>query len=136
MILLGYSLVSTISIILIVSLIVLLASIAYRRLLNKLSASMPQREEYCVLYDLEKNPVVGEMDIYFTSEQSTEVKVVLFNRDFSHHTLIEELTTSSGSHIVRFDSARVPDGEYYFGLITPNQKTMKKCTIANNLINE
>jgi hypothetical protein len=37
-----------------------------------------------------------------------------------------------GGHIVRFESTSIPDGEYFFGLVTSNQRTVKRFKIQNN----
>lgn len=133
MILIGYSLLTTLTTILIVSLIILLVALAYRKLLRRLTQGEPVKEHYCVLFDLEQHPVKGEMEIYFTCEQSQQVEICLFNIDFSLNRVIETVDAVPGGRIVRFDSRLVDDGNYFFGLRTDHQKTIKKCQIRNNV---
>ena len=133
MILVGYSTLTTLTTILIVSLIILILALAYRRLLNRLTEGEPVKEEYCVLYDLEQHPVRGDMEIYFTCAQPQQVEICLYNTDFSLNKILEAVNADPGGHIVRFDSTQIDDGNYFFGLRTENQKTLKKCQIRNNL---
>jgi hypothetical protein len=37
-----------------------------------------------------------------------------------------------GGHIIRFDSQSLPNGEYFFGLVTSKQRTVKRFKIQNN----
>jgi hypothetical protein len=57
----------------------------------------------------------------------------LYNTDFSLNKILEAVNADPGGHIVRFDSTQIDDGNYFFGLRTENQKTLKKCQIRNNL---
>lgn len=130
--LIGYSIPQILLIILTVSLILLVAFILYKKLLTRLGKGVPVQKDYCVLYGLEQNPVKGEMEIYFTSENPKTVKIDLLNEDMSVHTTIVEKDYSDGGHIVRFDTLQIPDGNYFYCLQTDNQKTMKKVLVKNS----
>ena len=39
---------------------------------------------------------------------------------------------SQGGHIVRFDTNQLEDGEYFFGIETTEQKTIKRFNIKNS----
>jgi hypothetical protein len=39
---------------------------------------------------------------------------------------------TKGGHIVRFDTNSIPDGEYFFGIQTTEQKTIKRFRIQNS----
>lgn len=117
--------------ILFVSLAVLVLVIAYRKLLAYLGRGKMPSEKYCVLYSIESNPVRGEMELYFTSEEPKEVTLELLNADFTLNREIVAKDYPAGSHIVRFDSAQVANGTYFYQLRTENQKTMKKVEIRN-----
>lgn len=56
-----------------VSLVGLILVIAYKRLLRALGKDIPPKENYCVLYGLEENPVSGEVEFYFTSEKKKAI---------------------------------------------------------------
>lgn len=117
---------------LLVSITLLLIYIAYKKLLVKLGKGQPAENDYCVLYTLEKNPVDGEMEIYFTTKTPRKVTIELLNEDLSTNRVLAEGEFSEGGHIVRYDSLQIPDGEYFYCLRTDNQKTSKKITIKNS----
>ena len=92
---------------------------------------MPNMEEYCVLHPMEKDPVDGEIEIYFTMEKENHVKLLLLDEDLNDFKDIAEQTYEVGGNIVRFDTASVSNGIYYYCLLTKNQKTFKKMRIEN-----
>ena len=88
-------------------------------------------ESYCELYTVEDNPISGEMSFYFTSNEikkcemsiydlSMDIKIDLFNKE-----------CLLGGNIIRFDSTKLPNGEYFYQLKTANQKIEKKIAIFN-----
>lgn len=117
--------------ILCVSLALLVLIIAYRKLLAYLGKGRVPTEKYCVLYRIEKNPVQGMVEFYFTSEEERFVHFELLNEDY---TVFKELSAEDrkvGGHIIHFDSTSIPNGVYYYQLRTENQKTMKKMVVEN-----
>jgi hypothetical protein len=49
-------------------------------------------------------------------------------------TLVEEIRSQEcfvGGNIVRYDSSKLTNGQYYYCLKTDNQKTMKKMSVLN-----
>ncbi|MCE3296232.1 MAG: hypothetical protein K0R65_1946 [Crocinitomicaceae bacterium] len=131
MILVGYSVTKIAVGVLCVTLAVLILVIAYRKLLAYLGRGKMPSEKYCVLYSIEANPAKGELELYFTSEETKEVTLELLNDDFSPNREIVTKEYKAGSHIVRFDSTQVANGTYFYQLRTGNQKTMKKLVISN-----
>lgn len=118
--------------ILIVLSIATIAILFYRRLLMRLNRDNMNTADYCVLYSLENERVKGEVELYFTTEQKRVAKLVLLNNDMDQVLLIREGEFTSGGNIVRFDTTAVPDGNYFYALITDNQKTMKKMHVQNS----
>jgi hypothetical protein len=84
-----------------------------------------------VLYSLESSSVKGEIEIYFTTEQAREAKIILLDTDMNELEVIQEGKFTSGGNIVRFDTRKVSNGNYFYALVTDNQKTMKKMQIQN-----
>lgn len=115
-----------------VSLAILLLVIGYRKLLAYLGKNNgPVKEDFCVLYSLEENPIKGEISFYFTAHEAKEVSIQILNEEYE---LVEEVSKTEcteGGNIIRFDSAKLANGNYYYGLITNNQKTIKKMRISN-----
>jgi len=114
-----------------VSLAVLVFIIAYRKLLKYLGRGTPNKEEYCVLHELEIHPAKGEVEFYFTSDSKRKVTLELLNDDLSFFYTIQEKDIIEGGTIVRFDTKKIPNGTYFYQLRTDNQKTMKRFTIEN-----
>lgn len=117
--------------VLLVSLIILVLIIAYRKLLAYLGKGQLSPENYCVLYSLEENPASGELEFYFTSPEKKMVHLELLDAQMGLITTISEKECNLGGNIIRFDSSNFADGLYYYCLRTDNQKTMKKMTLKN-----
>jgi hypothetical protein len=64
------------------------------------------------------------------SPDATEVRFAIWQ----NNALIQELanaTFEKGGHILRFDSLQLPNGVYYYGIVTADQETKKRMTISN-----
>lgn len=131
MILLGYDWSAILLGTLYASLGLLIAVIAYRKLIHYLDKGRPQPKNFCVLYNLQEEPASGELTFYFTTEAPVEYSLLILDQDMKSIVEIKTDTAKSGGNIVRFDSASLANGEYYYCLQTENQKTMKKMRIAN-----
>ena len=90
-----------------------------------------QHQDYCVLSIIEKNPASGEIVFYFTSNEIKTVRIVILDSQMNDFLEVSNDECSKGGNIVRFDSTRIPNGEYFYGLITDNQKNVKKMTVIN-----
>lgn len=132
MVLMGYSISKVLIGILFVSLILLVLYILYKKVIAHLGKGSPVLNDYCVLYNLEKSPVVGEMEIYFTTKFPKTVTIEILNADMSLYTTVVEKEYMEGGHIIRFDSTKLPNGNYFYGLRTENQKTVKKIVVQND----
>jgi hypothetical protein len=131
MILMGFSISKVVIGVLFVSLLLLLAYILYKKVLAFVGKGVPVNTDYCVLYSLEQDPVAGEMEIYFTTKEPKKVAVEILNEDMNLCELVVEKDFKEGGHIIRFDSTKLPNGTYFYGLRTENQKTVKKISIKN-----
>lgn len=117
--------------ILTVSLAVIVLIIAYKKLLAYMSKGEIPNEKYCVLTSLENDPVSGEIEFYFTTDEEKLVHLELLNPDLSLNREISTKTHKIGGHIIRFDSTSTPNGSYFYQLRTDNQQTKKKMNIFN-----
>jgi hypothetical protein len=109
-----------------ISLIILLAIIFYRKLLQYLSRNRIRTEEYINLYDLELQGVSGQIEFYFTLPSSKFVQFEILDSNWQK---IQELVSKEfepGGHIIRFDSRTVSPGTYYYGIRTKGQVLHKK----------
>jgi hypothetical protein len=131
MVLITYSFGKVVVGILAVSLALLVLTIAYKKFLAYLGKGAPVKEDYCVLYPLEIQPSSGEVKIYFESKKDKQIRIELLKNDLSFHSLISAKEFTSGGNIVTFDTKTVENGNYFYALISENQKTMKKIRIQN-----
>lgn len=117
--------------VLIFSLSLLIFAIAYKKLLAYLGKGSLPKEKYCVLYSLEVESASGEVKFYFTSEVKREVKFQIFDQKYNFIKEIYNQECKADGNIIPFDTTTLENGIYYYAIVTENQKTMKKMTIAN-----
>jgi hypothetical protein len=114
-----------------ISLLIVLAIILYRLLLRKLSKGKVDLDSFCTLYSLEKNPVSGEVEFYFVSPDMIKIEFSIW-QDKEKVLELRNDYFKKGGHIIRFDSRTLSDGEYFFGLATSKQRTIKRFSIQNS----
>ena len=116
------------------SLGILVLVILYRLLLRKLSAGRIDKRDFCELYDVETNPIKGEVKFYFTSEMVREVKFIIYDQKMDPLKIVKDFECNEGGNIIHFNSSELADGNYFYGLETENQKIMKKMRINNAVV--
>lgn len=114
-----------------VSLGILVLVIAYRKLLQYLGRGAVNKQDFCVLYALEEDPVVGEVEFYFTCEIAKDYTLLILDSEMNELQVVKEGSATPGGTIVRFDTVQLSNGMYYYCLKTANQKTMKKMVVSN-----
>ncbi|MBL1279399.1 MAG: hypothetical protein COA33_003970 [Fluviicola sp.] len=115
-----------------VTLIILLAFIGYRWLLRRLSKGNVNTADYCTLYNIEENPASGEIPFYFTSNEEKEFTLSVLDAEMNDFMEVATGKCSIGGNIIRFDSSKIPNGDYFYSLKTKNQKAVKKMQILNS----
>jgi hypothetical protein len=113
-----------------VSLLILLGVIAYRSLLKKFQRGQVVHKEFCELYNLDQEPAQGELAFYFVCPEACEVRFAIWQLN-QIVCEVAQGTYEKGGHILRFDSSKLANGVYYYGIMTPDQETKKRMTIAN-----
>lgn len=116
---------------LVITLFIVIGIILYRLLLRRLSKGKVDMDSFCTLYSLEKNPVSGEVEFYFVSPDMIKVEFSIWKENDKVIELKNDYF-KKGGHIVRFDSTTLANGEYFFGLVTSKQRTIKRFRIQNN----
>lgn len=132
MILVGFSTGDVIIGMLWVSIIGLGLYIGYRWLLRRLSKGAVKHEEYCKLESIDVNPASGEIHFYFTSKEVKTFTFSILDAQMNDLELIKSGECSVGGNIIRFDSSKLQNGDYFYCLKTDNQKTVKKMTVLNS----
>lgn len=131
MLLVGYSFYDVLIGVLYASLVLLVLILAYRKLLRHLGRNAVKHEDYCQLYSLEISPAKGELAFYFTSTMVRPFRLLILDQDMKE---IEEIVSQDckvGGNIIRFDSSKLSNGDYFYCLKTDNQKISKKMTVLN-----
>ncbi|MDG1148130.1 MAG: hypothetical protein P8N52_07480 [Crocinitomicaceae bacterium] len=131
MLLVGVSLYDILIGILYTSIILLVIVIAYRRLLNYFGREAIRHEDYCQLESLEISPATGELPFYFTSPVERSYRLLILDGDMNEFMEVVAQDCKVGGNIVRFDSSKLPNGDYFYCLKTDNQKVSKKMTVLN-----
>lgn len=113
-----------------VSFLILLAVIAYRRLLKRFQKGQIVHNDYCELYNLDQDPASGELAFYFVCPELKQVQFCIWkDRQLLHELANQEF--SQGGHIIRFDSNTLENGVYYYGIVTSDQETIKRMQVLN-----
>lgn len=115
---------------LIITLFILLGMIAYRFLLKYLSKGKVDQKAYCELYSLDEEPAHGELNFYFVCPSKLHVDFVIWEAD-KVALVLKSQSFEEGGHLIKFDSTTLPNGSYFFGIETVNQKTQKRFSISN-----
>lgn len=131
MILVGFTFVDVLVKLLYVSLVLLVLIILYRLVLRRFSRGAIDSEDYCELYTVEMNPAHGEIPFYFTSQMERQVKFSLLDEKMELIEVLKDFECSKGGNIIRFDSSKLANGNYFYQLETDNQKVIKKLVIVN-----
>ncbi|MFM8597175.1 MAG: hypothetical protein ACKOBN_08830 [Flavobacteriales bacterium] len=113
-----------------VSFLILLAVIAYKRLLKRFQKGQIVHKDYCELYNLDQDPASGELAFYFVCPEAQNVQFGIWqNRQLLHELANQHF--EKGGHILRFDSTALENGVYYYGIITSDQETTKRMQVQN-----
>jgi hypothetical protein len=111
---------------------ILVLYIAYKELLRRLGKGAVVKEDYAVLYGLEKPRITGEVEFYFTMNQSRHMTFSLLDAAMQEIHVLADKEYASGGHIVRYDTTNLPDGIYFYCLRSSNQKTMKRMVVQHD----
>lgn len=111
---------------------ILVLYLAYKELLRHLGKGIPPKEDYAVLYGLERAKVTGEVEFYFTIDQPKKVLFSLLNSDLEEIRVLADQEYKVGGHIVRYDTSHLPEGIYFYCLRSENQKTMKRMFVQHD----
>lgn len=106
--------------------------IAYKSVIKRLSKGTLKKEDYALLFDLENKIQSGEVEFYFTTEQTKQVVFSILNEKMETVKVVQDKEFPSGGHIVRFDVKELDNGIYFYCLETDNQKTMKKMFVQHD----
>lgn len=117
---------------LIVTLVIILCVILYKKLLKKWGKDQPNADEFIILYSLESPISKGEVEFLFEQKEKKHVHFCIENKVNEQLALLLDDESKKGMHILRYDTTQLPDGNYYYVLKTNNQSTSKLMRIRNS----
>ncbi len=117
--------------VLLISITVLVLVIAFRKLRSRWAIGHPNSEKFAVLYSLEKQPITGEVEIYYELEQAKDIEIWLLDSEMNDKMRIDSRLAKKGGTKINFDSKVVENGRYFYELRSENQKTSKAIYIDN-----
>ena len=108
--------------------------IAYRQFMRAFSRGKVKKVtvKYAELYDLNPPYAKGEVQFGFEVPGKMEVTLQIIDKKDNIMDVLMKGTYEKGVYPVLFDTSKLPDGEYYYQLITEVQKNTKKFFIVNN----
>ena len=110
----------------------LILYLLYKNFIQRMNRGAINHAAYAKLYELSNTQVTGELEFYFTIEDSKEVKFSILNQDLSEKMVVKNELFKSGGHIVRFKTSELENGIYFYCLETNNQKTMKRMKVQHD----
>jgi hypothetical protein len=131
MLLVGFSWYDVLIGVLYVSIVLIVLILGYRKLLRYLQREAINPEDYCQLYSLELSPASGELPFYFTSTKEKAYQLLILDHEMNEFMEVVSQDCKIGGNIIRFDSSKLPNGDYFYCLKTGNQKISKKMTVLN-----
>jgi hypothetical protein len=117
--------------VLLLSITVLILVIAFRKLRIRWGLGEPQKANFAVLYSMEKQPITGEIELYYEIEEPKNVEIWLVDDNMNDKLKIDSRSAKVGGNKVSFDSKVVENGRYFYELRSDNQKTSKAIYIEN-----
>jgi hypothetical protein len=108
--------------------------IAYKELLRHFGKGGIVKEDYAVLYGLEKPRITGEVEFYFTVNQDKHILFSVLDSRLEEVEVLTDREYPTGGHIVRYDTSVLQDGIYFYCLRSENQKTMKRMLIQHDKV--
>jgi len=104
----------------------------YKSFIQRLNKGAINHADYVKLYELESTLVSGVLEFYFITEDPKDIKFSILNQDLSEKVTLKNELFKTGGHIVRFDTAQLENGIYFYCLETNNQKTMKRMKVQHD----
>lgn len=107
--------------------------ISYKMLMRRFSRGKVKKVtvKYATLYDLHPPYAKGEVQFGFELPEEMEITFHIVNRKDEIQAELKKGKLEKGIYPVLFNTNNLPDGEYYYQLISEVQKNSKKFFIVN-----
>lgn len=117
--------------VLLISITILLLVILFRRIRQRWSRGEPQTAHFALLYSIEKQPISGEIEIYYELQIPKEIEIWLLDAQMGDKVKIDSRLAKVGGNKIRFNTQTVDNGRYFYELRSDNQRTSKAIYIEN-----
>lgn len=106
--------------------------LAYKGLIQRFRKNYVDHAKYAVLFDLDRPFVTGELEFYFTLDEPKNVSFQILDANMQTLEILKDADFQDGGHIIRYNTTTLANGNYFYCLITDNQKTMKRMTVKHD----
>lgn len=112
-------------------LFLVLLLIANNRYKANQRAKHAKRNPEIKLFPYEYPTAKGEITFFFEADEALEYTFFIQSRDYSEKHVLAEGKCKKGGQKIHFDTTKVKNGHYYYGLETSFQKTEKRVEVRN-----
>lgn len=113
------------------SLVIIILILLYNYYLKRIKKTQVDKDAFVDLYPIEKNPAVGEVQFYFVVGSKQHVTLKLYSQLGNTERLLCDAEKPKGGHVIVLDTTELPDGWYFYELITSKQKSTKMMEVKN-----
>jgi len=114
-----------------VTLIIILILIINRKAKQRLAAKKALLNPNVLLYPYEFPNAFGEISFFFEADTAIDYTFFLIDANTNEQIVIASGTCRVGGQKVPFDTKKLPNGTYYYGIETKFQRIEKKLRITN-----
>lgn len=108
--------------------------LGYKGVIRRFGKGTIDKTDYVQLYDLERGDITGEIEFYYTTETPKHITFTIQSMKMEVlHTLVDG-ECSKGGNIVRFDTRKLEEGHYFYGVQTENQKAIKRFRVVHDKV--
>lgn len=92
----------------------------------------PTSNKYVTVHNLENGEAKGEIIFFINVAEKMNVKMDILDLNDQLVTSIENKEFEEGDHRIKFLSTTIPNGDYFYSIVTDHQNTIKKFKVNND----
>ncbi|MFN3343870.1 MAG: hypothetical protein ACK40M_14330 [Flavobacteriales bacterium] len=109
---------------------VFLMFFGYRYIINRMSGKLSGRK-YVKVRRIHQGPFSGESFLVFDLPEQAAIRISIQDNTEQEIAVLLEEDCRMGELVIRVDTTKFPNGQYYFELIAPGQRIQRKFSISN-----
>lgn len=114
-----------------VSLVVVLLILGYILLLRRMKRGQISMDDYVELHPIDSEFATGWVQFFFKIKAPKKILFIIYAENDMFFEVLTNKMYQPGGHILKFDTSEMPNGRYYYEVITENQKTSKLMEVKN-----